>query len=48
MCKKILRFHAKKLCLSRLRFIQYADMVHLSAQVNLVDFETLQVIDKSN
>ena len=48
MCKKILRFYAKKLCLSRLRFIQYIDMIHLSVQVALVELETLQVIVKSN
>ena len=48
MCKKKLRFYAKKLCLSRLGFIQYTDMIHLSAQVELVELETLQVIVKSN
>ena len=47
ICKKILRFYAQKLCLSRLSFIQYADMIHLSAQVKLVDLRTLQVIVKS-
>ena len=39
MCKKILRFYAKKMCLSRLRFKQYADMIRLSAQVKLDDLE---------
>ena len=38
----------KKLCLSRLWYIQYAVIIHLSAQVALVDRETLQVIVKSN
>ena len=28
--------------------IQYTDMIHLSAQVELVELETLQVIVKSN
>ena len=48
MCKKILRFYAKKLYLSRLWFLQYTDMIHLSAQVELAELETLQVIVKSN
>ena len=38
----------KKLCLSRLWFIQHAYMIHLSAQVKLDELETLQVIVKSN
>ena len=48
MCKKILRFYTKELCLSRLWFIQYTDMIQLSAQVELVELETLQEIVKSN
>ena len=36
------------MCLSRLWYIQYVDVIHLSAQVILVDLETLQVIVKSN
>ena len=36
------------MCLSRLRYIQNADMIHSSAQVTLVDLETLQIIVKSN
>ena len=48
MCKKKIRFYVRKLCLSRLGFIQYTDMIHLSAQVELVELETLQVIVKSN
>ena len=46
MSKKILTILRSKMCLSRL--IHYADMIHLSAQVILVDLETLQVIVKSN
>ena len=48
MCKKILKILRSKMCLSRLWYIQYADMIHLSTQVKLVDLETLQVIGKSN
>ena len=39
MRKKMLSIYAQKLRLSRLWFIQYADMIHLSAQVKLDDLE---------
>ena len=32
----------------RLWYVQYAVIIHLSAQVQLIDLETLQVIVKSN
>ena len=48
MCKKIFTILRQKLCLSGLRFIQYVDMIQLSAQIEPVDLEALQVIVKSD
>ena len=48
MCKKLLRFYAKNCFYLDYDNRQYTDMIHLSAQVELAELATLQVIVKSN